>query len=51
MSFWYPQILPKKNEKIRPNGTLIPQVEFFRSFFGRIEDTKTYFEINRPLVI
>ena len=37
-------ILPK-NEKIRPNSTMIPQVEFFHSFFGKIEDTKKHFNI------
>ena len=35
-------ILPKnerKYEKIRHNSTMIPQVDFFCSFFWRIEDT------------
>jgi hypothetical protein len=35
-----PKKIEKKEEKNRPNSTIrIPQVYFFRSFFGRIEDT------------
>ena len=39
----------KKPKKFDPT-TIIPQVNCFRSFFGRIEDTKRHFEINWPLI-
>ena len=29
----------RKNEKIQPNSTMIPQVKSFYSFFRRIEET------------
>ena len=50
MYFWYLQFYQKTNEKIRLNyyGTLSQSV--FRSFFERIEDTKSHFEINWPLI-
>ena len=32
-----------KKQTKEPNSTMIPQVNFFRSFFRRIEDTKKTF--------
>jgi hypothetical protein len=50
MSFWYLQFYQKTKEKF-DFTTMVPQVKSsqvncFRSFFGRIEDTKKLFEIN-----
>ena len=49
--FLVSSILPKKEQKILLYYySMYLKSNCFRSFFGRIEDTKKHFEINWPLV-